>query len=290
MKTAAKAAAFDTFLLNNGNRIPCLGLGTYTVTSPEHMCEILQTAHAAGFRLIDSARMYDNEDDIGWSLRSLTKTRHIPRSDFFITSKILPGETSYKSAYAAVSDSLKSLQTDYIDLMLIHWPTNSVKGRVGCWKAMQELHKKGVLRNIGVSNFTKKHLESLRSSEGVTIEPCVNQIEVHPRYIDAETIQYCHERNIILEAYCPFKQNAEDVMKDPILRRLAKGKGKSVAQVVLRWLFQRGIVALPRSNNVTHVQDNAAIFDFALTAGEMLEIEGLNDMSKCDWDPYSIDK
>jgi len=234
--------------------------------------------------------MYDNEDDIGYALKKLEKSHGIQRSEFLLTTKILPGDTSYKGAYKTVSQSLKDFQTDYIDLVLIHWPTSDYKERNNCWVAMQELYKKGTIKNIGVSNFTKVHLENLKADPRISIVPCINQIEIHPLYIDSETIKYCRENNILLESYCPFAQNHTELMKNKTLAKIAKKYTKSIPQIILRWHYENGFIPIPRSNNTKHILENSLIFDFELTKSEIKEIDNLNCMDKTDWDPYSIEK
>jgi len=285
---ATVSKAFATFKLNNGNSIPCLGLGTDAVKGKEHVYDLLLTSYKAGYRLIDSARMYGNEEDIGWALKKLEKDNKIPRTEFVLTSKILPADTSYKGANASLKKTLSALQTDYLDILLIHWPTDKVKKRIECWKAMQEMYDKKVVRNIGVSNFTKVHLESLRKDPEVNMVPSINQIEVNPMYIDTETIEYCKAKGIQLESYCPLKQNDKALLKNKEIESMSKKHGKTVAQVVLRWHLQNGYIALPRSNNPKHVVENANIFDFELSEKEMEKLNKLNVMDKQDWDPHLL--
>ncbi len=284
------ASKFETFKLNNGHDIPCLGLGTYLVKNKAHISIAMSAAYDAGYRLIDTARMYENEPFIGQMLQYLYKRRGAKREEFFLTTKVLPAETSYKGVFASVEKSLTALRTDYIDMLLIHWPTEDVKGRVGAWKAMQELCGKGTVRNIGVSNFLKVHLDSILTREDTMVRPCVNQMEVHPLYIDQPTIDYCAKNNIMVESYSPFRRNSIELLENEMMGRIAAAHAKSVAQVVLRWHHQRGFVVLPKSVNAEHVRENACIFDFVLSDAEMKDIEGLNRMSKVSWDPHSIDE
>lgn len=283
-------SAFTTFKLNNGNSIPCLGLGTDAVRGKEHVYDILLAGYKAGYRLIDSARMYGNEQDIGWALKKLEKEHKIPRAEFVLTSKILPADTSCKGANASLKKTLGELKTDYLDVLLIHWPTDSVSGRIECWKAMEEMHEKKLVRNIGVSNFTKTHLESLRKDPEVRAVPSINQIETNPMYIDTETIGYCKSKGILLQSYCPLKQSDKALLKNKTLEGMGRKYNKSVAQVVLRWHLQSGYLALPRTNNPKHLVENADIFDFELSKEEMGIIEEMNVMDKQDWDPHRIAK
>ena len=272
--------------LNNGNWIPNLGLGTYLVSSNEHTYKILHKAYSCGYRLIDTARMYGNEEDIGWSIRKLKDELKIERCDFFITTKLMPKDTSYKGAYKSIKKSLKELKTDYIDLYLIHWPGKNVKERINCWKAMEELYNKGIVKNIGVSNFTTKHLKDLISES--TIIPCINQIEVHPLYADKDTIEYCKNKNILIQSYSPFAQKSPRLMEKEVLKRIKEKYEKSVAQVILRWNYQKEFIGLPRSNNTKHIEENANIFDFELSEDDMKQIDLLNEMQKVEWNPYTL--
>eukprot|EP01022_Parablepharisma_sp_SALTPOND_P002844 TRINITY_DN1113_c0_g1_i2.p2 TRINITY_DN1113_c0_g1~~TRINITY_DN1113_c0_g1_i2.p2 ORF type:complete len:205 (-),score=12.53 TRINITY_DN1113_c0_g1_i2:426-1040(-) len=188
MKGKTASAPFESIKMNNNSQIPCLGLGTYQIPSKDIYAS-LHAGYLSGYRLIDTARMYGNEAAIGLALQKLEKTYGVGRKDFFITTKILPAETNYKGVFESIEKSLAALSTDYIDLLLIHWPTQGVAGRIGAWKAMEKLYEQGVARNIGVSNFTKLHLESLLKRD-ITITPCVNQIEIHPQYADWETSYY----------------------------------------------------------------------------------------------------
>lgn len=173
--------------------------------------------------------------------------------------------------------------------MRIHWPTQGVAGRVGAWRAMQEMQQQGKVRCIGVSNFTHGQLEDLIRRKSTVVVPCVNQIEIHPIYVDWGTIRFCQEKGIVLEAYSPFKQNDEDLMQNKRLLKIAKKHGKTVAQTILRWDYQHGFVSLPRSRSEDHVRENVDIFDFELTAAEMAKIDGMNQMDKACWDPHDIE-
>eukprot|EP00826_Nyctotherus_ovalis_P031939 TRINITY_DN2572_c0_g3_i1.p1 TRINITY_DN2572_c0_g3~~TRINITY_DN2572_c0_g3_i1.p1 ORF type:complete len:285 (-),score=48.01 TRINITY_DN2572_c0_g3_i1:25-879(-) len=281
-------AMFKQVQLNNNNWLPCLGLGTYLVSSKEHIYKILSAAYSSGYRLVDTARMYGNEDDIGWALKKLKEARGVERSEFWVTSKVMPRDTCYKGAYKSVRKSLSELQTDYLDLLLIHWPTSSGAQRIDCWKGMQELYSKGLVRNIGVSNFTASQLRELLDHAGTQTAPCVNQIEVHPLYQDEETVEFCKREGIVIESYSPLAQKDPALMRNRVLKEIGKKHKKSVAQIILRWNYQRGFIALPRSNDVRHVEENADIFGFQLSADDVREIERLNEMKKVEWDPHTI--
>ena len=274
-------APIKSLLLSDGFSIPQLALGTYTIQSNIILNEVIPHAYSLGYRHFDSAVMYNNEDLLG----KVFKTHKIPRETLFLTSKILPTDMTYDRAIAATKNSLKELGTEYLDLLLIHWPGDK-KNRIETWKACEYMKDCGMAKSIGVSNFTPVHLRSI--FKDCKYMPVVNQIEIHPLYYDKETIEFCQKEKIILEAYCPFAQNDKKLIKNKTIMNLAEKYNKNVYQIILKWGLSQGFVMLPRSSKKTHVGENLQISDFELDAKEIQEITELNCDYKIDWDPHGI--
>ena len=269
--------------MNNGRSIPMVGFGSYKVHDPAMTKQCLAAAWEAGYRHIDTAVFYKNEQEIGDALRELK----IPRDEVFITSKIWVDDISYKGTRRSVEESLAKLQVDHIDLMLIHWPgAATVQDRVDCWRALEEFVAEGKLLSIGVSNFLPRHIETILA--GCKIVPAVNQIEVHPLFYDAKTIEYCQKHGIVVEAYSPLARGDKELLEHPHLVELAKKYGKSVGQVILRWLLQLDLVVLPKSEQKERIRANIELDDFELTKEEVEEIKKLNKSKKCCEDPETV--
>lgn len=267
--------------MNDGLLIPQIGLGTYTLESESILNDIIPSAFNAGYRHFDTAVMYNNEKQIG----NILKKKKIHRESIFITSKILPEDMSYEKALESTKTTLKELQTNYLDLLLIHWP-GVRKNRIETWHACEFMKDSGIVKSIGVSNFTPTHLKSILNI--CKYKPAVNQIEIHPLYYDSETIKFCENEQIILEAYCPFAQNNKNLIKNKTLVALAKKYEKNIYQVILKWGTSKGFVMLPRSSKNSHMVDNIKIDDFELTSEELEKITALNRDYKIDWNPHGI--
>jgi len=269
--------------MNNGIFIPQIGYGTYQIMDPAVIGKCVQWAWESGYRHIDTATFYKNEKAIGEALRKLS----IPREEIFITSKIWIDDLSYDGAKRSIDGSLKRMQLDYIDLMLMHWPgADSVDNRNGCWQAMEEYVVSGKVKSIGVSNFLPRHLDSLLAS--CRIKPAVNQIEVNPLFFDHATIDYCKQHGILIEAYTPFAKGSQLLMEHPKLLEVAKAHDKTVGQVILRWLIQLGMVVLPKSETKERIFKNYHVRDFDLSEDEMKVISGMNQNKKTTWNPEVV--
>jgi len=258
-----------TIELNNGVRIPQLGLGVYQVP-PEETAATVKTALDIGYRHVDTAEMYGNEKGVGEGIRNAG----IERGEVFITSKLNNGFHKPDDARRAFDKTLADLGFDYVDLFLIHWPlpTQYDGDYVSTWKTLEEFAKDGRARSIGVSNFQVAHLERL-AEESDTV-PAVNQIEVHPYLVNDEVRAYGREHGIETEAWSPIAQGR--VLDDAVVTRIAEAVGKTPAQVVLRWHIQRGDIVFPKSSNEKRLKDNFALFDFELGDDQVAELTGLD--------------
>ncbi|WP_375387011.1 aldo/keto reductase [uncultured Amnibacterium sp.] len=256
-----------TITLNNGATIPQLGFGVFQIP-PAETKDATLTALEVGYRHIDTAEMYGNEEGVGQAVRE----SGIPRDQIFVTSKLNNGFHAPEDALAAFDTTLATLDIDYLDLFLIHWPLPAVGDYVDTWKAMEQMYAGGKVRSIGVSNFQQHHLNRLRAE--TTVPPAVNQIEVHP-YLTQEPLRaYGAEHGIATEAWSPIAQGG--VLGDPVIERIARRVERTPAQVVLRWHAQRGDIVFPKSVTRSRVEENFALFDFELTDEDVTDISTLN--------------
>jgi 2,5-diketo-D-gluconate reductase A len=255
--------------LNDGVRIPQLGFGVYQI-DPGETAAAVRTALQIGYRHIDTAEMYGNEKGVGQGIRDAG----LDRADVFITSKLNNGFHEPDDARRAFDRTLEALDSDYVDLFLIHWPLPTLYGGdfVSTWKVLEEFAKDGRARSIGVSNFQPAHLDQL-ADETDTV-PSVNQIEVHPYFTNEQVRAYGRDHGIVTEAWSPIAQG--EVLDDPVINRIADGRGKSPAQVVLRWHIQRGDIVFPKSVSPERMKSNFEIFDFDLDHSEMGAISALD--------------
>lgn len=254
--------------LNDGYHMPVMGLGTYQIRGGQGVNQIL-AAIRDGYRSLDTATNYDNEGAVGEAIRR----SGLPRSAFFVTSK-LPGKYHrYADATMAIQESLYRMGLDYFDLFLIHWPLPKRDHYVEAWQAMIDARTRGLIRSIGVSNFEPEHLDRLITETGVT--PAVNQIECHPYWVQETMRQENQRRGIVTEAWSPLGRGSA-ALKEPLIQQLAGKYQKNVGQVVLRWHTQRGIVPIPKARNLMHQRTNLDIFDFSLTKDELEAINALD--------------
>jgi diketogulonate reductase-like aldo/keto reductase len=263
-----------TVKLNNGVEIPILGLGTWQINGKEAEKSILY-ALDAGYRHIDTATIYDNEEDVGRAIRKSS----IPREDLFITTKVWNDDHGYKPTITACDRSLKRLGLSYVDMYLIHWPVKDLRNET--WKAMEALLESGKCRAIGVSNFTTKHLEQLM--EQSPIVPTINQVEFSPYLYQRDLLEFCRINGIQLEAYSPLTRGKR--LKDSKLIPLAAKYSKSTAQILIRWALQLGIVTIPKASNEEHIRANADVFDFEISSEDMGILNSFNENSRICWDP-----
>lgn len=254
-------------ILNNGLEMPILGFGVYQI-SDENECEqSVYDALIAGYRLIDTASAYQNEEAVGKAI----KRSGVPREELFITTKLWIQDAGYESTKKAFARSLEKLQLDYLDLYLIHQPYGDV---YGSWRAMEELYREGKIKAIGVSNFHMDRLIDLDIHNEVT--PAVNQIETHPFCQQVESAQFMKENNVQIESWGPFAEGRNNLFQNEVLVSIAQKYSKSVAQIVLRWLTQREVVVIPKSVHKERIIENFNIFDFELSQEDMDTIAKLD--------------
>ena len=271
-------------LLNNGLEIPCIGLGTYQIRKKVEIENVLKIGYKVGYRLIDTATVYGNEKLIGDSLKKLK----IPRNEIFLITKIYKGDMTYEKAKKSIESSLKKLQTDYIDMVLIHWPeVEKTEDRIKVWKALEKSVEEKKIKMIGVSNFCKNHLEHILNN--CKIKPVVNQIECNPIYQDEETINYSENNDIVIQAYCPLAEWNNKLVENDIILNISKKKNKSISQIILKWLLQKNKIPLPKSIHDEYIKQNFELNGFYLTEEEMKNIDNLKSINyKIDLDPHNV--
>lgn len=256
---------FDKTELANGVKIPWLGYGTYKAQG-SGLIEGLKYALNIGYRLIDTAEMYQNEEEIGKAIEE----SNVPREELFITSKVWNTNQGYDSTLQSFEKSLKKLQTDYLDLYLIHWP---VSGKyLDTWKALEKIYKEGRVKAIGVSNFLIHHLQDVINN--CEIIPMINQVEFHPYLLQKDLMEFCKKNNIQLEAWSPLMRGRVNAIRE--IQDIAKKYNKTPAQVVLRWDLQHEVVTIPKSVHEERIKENSEIFDFELSKEEMRIIDDLD--------------
>ncbi|MDL4840167.1 aldo/keto reductase [Aquibacillus rhizosphaerae] len=271
-----------TTTLHNGVKMPWLGLGVFLVEDGQEVIDSVKAAIKNGYKSIDTAAIYKNEEGVGQGIRE----SGIAREDLFVTSKLWNGDQGYESTLAACETSLKKLGLDYLDLYLIHWPVPSQGKYKDTWRALEELYKDGKVKAIGVSNFKEHHLEELIKDAEVV--PMVNQVEFHPNLSQKELHEYCKKKGIQLEAWSPLKQG--QLLDDPTLIKIAEKHGKTTAQVIIRWDLQSEVVTIPKSTKAHRIIANADVFDFELTAEDMDAINALNKDERIGPDPDEFKK
>ncbi|MCD7124694.1 aldo/keto reductase [Limosilactobacillus caviae] len=279
----------STFNLNNGVKIPCVGYGTFR--TPADVAEkAVKEAIATGYRHIDTAAVYGNEEAVGKGI----KDSGIDRQDLFVTSKLWNTNRGYEETKKAFQETLDRLQMNYLDLYLIHWPANqkqfgdeAAKINAETWRAMEDLYNEGKIRAIGLSNFMPHHIVELMKTAKVA--PAVDQIEVHPGWPHTEEIKYLQAHNILVEAWAPLGGQGAEVMSNPTLLQIADKYQKTAAQICLRWILQQGVLPLPKSVHKERMVSNQQIFDFELTDEEMRKISLLPNLGGQCADPDDVD-
>ena len=268
--------ATPVITLANGIEIPQVGLGIFLMTNENETAWAIQHALKVGYRHFDTAAVYGNEAVLGRAL----KEAGIAREDLFLTSKVWNDKQGYETTKQAFNESLEKLQTDYLDLYLIHWHGPNVKET---WCAIEELYAEGKVKAIGVSNFSINHLEAMKAY--ATVMPMINQVETHPYFPQDELRDYLKKEKIHHESWGPLSQGKTDLLLHPILAEIGKKYGKTPAQVVLRWHIDRGSIVIPKSVNPNRIHENFALFDFALTEDDMKAIAKLNIETRYGRDP-----
>ncbi len=265
----------EKITLNNGKVMPILGFGTFLTPNGETTVESVRCAIGCGYRHIDTAAIYGNEQSVGDGIQQ----SGVEREQLFITSKVWNADRGYDSTLKAFEKTLKDLRLDYLDLYLIHWPAN--KKHFGdqadsinkeTWRAFEKLYKEGVVKTIGLSNFMPHHMDAVL--QDAHIVPAVDQIEYHPGFIQAECVEYCKEKGIVVEAWSPLGRG--NVLFDDLLVGLAEKYGHTVAQLVIRWVKQNGLVPLVKSVTPSRIEENIQVFDFEISQEDMALINGMS--------------
>ena len=270
--------ADNLLTLADENKMPQVGFGTYLINKQDEMDTAVKTAFEAGYRLFDTAQMYRNEPVLAAALNH----NGIARQDVFITDKVANENQGYELTVASVDFSLEQLGTDYIDLMLIHWPINTKF--FDTWRALEDVKKAGKVKSIGVSNYNRAMLELLKTQ--ATEMPVVNQIENHPYLTSQGLVDYDHSEEIVTQAWSPLGRGA--VLDNPIIHKMADHHNRSVAQIILRWQVQRGLSVIPKSVNPDRIRENINVFDFELSTDEMSMLDILNRNERTGMDPEQV--
>ncbi len=265
--------------LNNGVKIPVLGLGTYLMKPGEETYRACLWAIEAGYRHIDTASFYRNEADVGRAVHD----SGVPRNEIFVTTKVWNDDQGYNKALKAVEESLKRLNLEYADMILIHWPVPGL--RRDTWKALERVYDEGLCAAIGVSNYTIAHLQELFNYANVI--PAVNQVEFSPFLYQRELKEFCEENGIVVEAYSPLVRTRK--FNDPRILQIAEKYGKNPAQVMIRWALQIGTVVIPKASKKEHIIENAQVFDFELSEEDMELISSCNENYRVAWNPETIE-
>lgn len=295
--------------LSNGNQIPSIGLGTDDVLFVRKLAHSdivlirkaqsfyysrilrryltykltnsISDAIKMGYRLIDTSAAYNNEEAIG---KAIVKSG-VKREDLFITTRVTNRQQYAKKVRDSFFNSLKKLQLEYVDLYMIHWPVTDIY--LDTWREMEKLCKEGYIKNLGVANCHKHHIEAILNM--CEIRPVLNQVEIHPLFTQKPLIDYCKTQGIQVEAYSPIAQNNDRLRNNKILRGLADKYGKSMQQIILRWHIENGVIPVPRSTNLKRLQQNISVFDFNLTQEEIKKIDSININSRLRYDPDNCD-
>lgn len=273
--------------LSNGVEMPCIGFGTYKVSEGHSGLDVVRDALAVGYRLLDTAAMYDNEEEVGRAIRE----SGIDREEIFVTSKVANKDRGFDSTLKAFDRSLNLLGLDYLDLYLIHWPASGKRFRdwrkinSDTWRALERLLDEGRVRAIGVSNFFPEHLDALK--EEAEVLPMVDQVEIHPGCAQEGVLDWCARNNVVVEAWSPLGRRR--LFDEPLLLELGAKYKKSVAQICLRWEVQKGVVPLPKTVNQDRMHSNLEIFDFSLSEEDMLKIDSMPATGESGLMPDTID-
>lgn len=270
----------ENVTLNNGLEMPLVGYGVFRVPDGDDLAEAVKTAIAKGYRSIDTAQVYRNEESVGRGIRAAIDEGLVSREELFVTSKVWNDGLSYEETFAAYASSLEKLGLDYLDLYLIHWPGLDTS-YIEAYKALEKIYQDGRVRSIGVSNFHVHHLEHLLKE--TTVIPVINQIEFHPHLTQEEVRNYCKEHRIQVEAWSPLMNGS--LLEEALIQQLASKYNKTPAQIVLRYDVQHGVVTIPKTMTPSRMTENLDVFDFALADEEMAQLDAMNDGLRCGPDP-----
>ncbi len=264
--------------LADGQKMPQQGFGVYKLTDPTVFTQTIQSAYDDGYRLFDTAQMYGNEANLGKAIKSL----NIDRDDYFITTKVAESNQGYQKAIDSVKESLRKLQLDYVNLLLVHWPING--SFFETWQAFEDMKKDGLTKSIGVSNYGMVHLQYLATQ--ATEMPVVDQLECHPWLSEKPMIDFNNQHHIVTQAWAPLGRGR--IFEEPIIQQLAQKYGKTPAQIILRWHFQNGLSFIPKSAHASRIKENADIYDFTLTDQDMAQMDSINKNVRISQEPELV--
>ncbi|ACG73078.1 2,5-didehydrogluconate reductase [Anaeromyxobacter sp. K] len=265
----------STVELRGGVRMPILGLGVWQSPPGDETRNAVLAALRLGYRLVDTARAYRNEEDVGAAIRE----SGVPRDEVFVTTKLWNSDHGYDSTLRACDESLRRLGLDRLDLYLVHWPVPKLRGET--WRAMERILADGKARAIGVSNYTVRHLDELLASANEP--PSVNQVELHPFLVQRGLVDHCKAKGIQVEAYGPLVRGHK--MENPVLQRVAHRVGRTPAQVLIRWGIEHGLVTIPKSVHEHRIRENADVFGFSLSPADLAALDALDEGYRTSWDP-----
>lgn len=264
--------------LADGQKMPQQGFGVYKLTDSATFTQTIKDAYEDGYRLFDTAQMYGNEDDLGAALKSL----NVDRDDYFITTKVAEKNQGYQSAIDSVKESLRKLQLDYVNLLLVHWPINGHFFET--WQAFEDMKKEGLTKSIGVSNYGMVHLQYLATQAHEM--PVVDQLECHPWLSEKPMIDFNNKHHIVTQAWAPLGRGR--IFEEPIIKSLAEKYSKSPAQIILRWHLQNGLSFIPKSAHAARIKQNADIYDFQLTSDDMKQMNSINKNVRISQEPELV--
>ncbi|HCN60773.1 MULTISPECIES: aldo/keto reductase [Mammaliicoccus] len=268
----------------NGNSIPALGLGTFRVENNDECREAVKHAIISGYKHIDTAQTYQNEEKVGQGIKEGLEEAGLNREDLFITTKLWMSDYGRENVQSAYEASLKRLGLDYVDLYLIHWPGQDKALISETWKAMEDLYNEGKIKNIGVSNFHVNHLEELLQE--ASIKPVINQIECHPYLIQKDLRTYLEAQKIVAQSWSPLMNG--QILEDEVVKEIANELGKTPAQVIIRWNIDENIVVIPKSVTPSRIEENLNVFDFELSDSQLSRLNALNKDERIGPDPESF--
>ena len=269
----------------NGNQMPMLGLGTFRVENDDSCKEAVKHAIESGYRSIDTAKVYGNEEQVGQGIKEGLESTGLNREDIFVTSKLFFEDFGRENVAQAYETSIQKLGLDYLDLYLVHWPGTNEAVMIDTWKGMEDLYKDNKVKNIGVSNFNPDHFEALLAQ--VSIKPVINQVEFHPYFTQEKLRKYLEAQNIYMESWSPF-MNAQ-ILNDETLNEIGKEVNKTAAQVIIKWNMQHNVVVIPKSVTSSRIEENIDVFDFELSAEQMKRIDDLNKDQRIGPDPDTFE-